>query len=325
MLVSKTPLRVSFCGGGSDLYSFYSQHKGAVISTSIDKYIYITANKKFDSEIRCSYSKTENIKSANDIEHPIIRETLKLLNINTGIEITTVADIPSAGGGLGSSSSFTVGLVNALNSYLNKDITVEKLAEMACKIEIELCKEPIGKQDQYAAAFGGLNLFEFEKSQNVNVTPIDLSEDYLEHLNKMMLVFYTGISRRAKTVLTDQNDSLKKDTQKQERMKSMVDLAYDFKNALESERTDDLGAILMRNWELKKSMSEKITNDQINSIVEKGIQNGAIGAKLLGAGAGGFVMFLIPEARQNRVIQSLSDLKIFECNFSKKGTEIFKL
>ncbi|HEY1754103.1 MAG TPA: hypothetical protein VGG72_01810 [Bryobacteraceae bacterium] len=208
MIISQTPLRMSFAGGGSDLPAFYRKFGGAVVSTAIDKYVYVAVNKKFDDAIRISYSRTEEVQSVDMVEHALVREALRCLNIDGGIEITSVADIPSRGTGLGSSSSFTVGLLHALHAYRSRYVSREQLGEESCRVEIERCGERIGKQDQYAAAFGGLNFIRFERDDTVTVTPILCDREFLERFDRSMIVFYSGLTRSAKTILDRQSDAM---------------------------------------------------------------------------------------------------------------------
>ena len=225
MIVTRTPLRMSFAGGGSDIKAFYQKNGGAVISTSIDKYIYICLNKKFDGRFRLSYSKTEHTESVNDLQHPLVRESLKMLKISDGLEMASIADIPSKGTGLGSSSAFTVGLLHALMRYKNKKIRKEKLAELACEIEINKCDEPIGKQDQYASAFGDLNFIQFLQNDQVKIQKINCSESIRSSLEERILVFYTGITRNSSDILDQQTKNLKND-EKISVMKKMVALSF---------------------------------------------------------------------------------------------------
>src|SRR5882757_8809754 len=208
MIISKTPLRMSFVGGGSDLSVFYRKYGGAVVSTAINKFVYVTVNKKFDDRIRLSYSKTEDAKSAEKIKHPLVREALQMLGIRGGVEITSIADIPGKGTGLGSSSSFTVGLLNALHAFADRYASAEKLAQESCTIEIERCGEPIGKQDQYAAAFGGFSFIQFNPNDSVSVEPIICQRETMRQLEKNLVVFYTGITRSASAILKTQSNAV---------------------------------------------------------------------------------------------------------------------
>ncbi len=322
MIVSKTPLRMSFIGGGSDLPAYYIKNKGAVISTSIKKYVYIALHPKFDNKFRLSYSKTEDVTDIKDIEHPLFRETLDFLEIKNGLEISSMADIPSKGSGLGSSSSFTVGLLNALYAYKNINPTKSMLAEQACNIEIIRCGEKIGKQDQYAASFGGLNLIEFNQNGSVDVNPLNADIEFIDEFEKNIIVFFTGITRKASTILVQQSKNIKNSDTKTKILEKMVDLCYVFKNEVENNDIKNLGKILDENWNLKKSLVEKITNPTIEEIYSIAKNNGAAGGKLLGAGNGGFVMFIANPKYHNQIRNKLSNLKEVNFKFDSFGSEI---
>lgn len=322
MIVSKTPLRMSFIGGGSDLPAYYIKNKGAVISTSIKKYVYIALHPKFDNKFRLSYSKTEDVTDIKDIEHPLFRETLDFFEIKNGLEISSMADIPSKGSGLGSSSSFTVGLLNALYAYKNINPTKSMLAEQACNIEIIRCGEKIGKQDQYAASFGGLNLIEFNQNGSVDVNPLNADIEFIDEFEKNIIVFFTGITRKASSILVQQSKNIKNSDTKTKILEKMVDLCYVFKNEVENNDIKNLGKILDENWNLKKSLVEKITNPTIEEIYSIAKNNGAAGGKLLGAGNGGFVMFIANPKYHNQIRNKLSNLKEVNFKFDSFGSEI---
>jgi D-glycero-alpha-D-manno-heptose-7-phosphate kinase len=321
MIVSKTPLRMSFVGGGSDLPAYYNYDEGAVLSTTIDKYMYIIVNSKFDGNIRLSYSITEDVDNVDKIKHPIVRNTLKMLEIPGGIEIASMADIPSKGSGLGSSSSYTVGLLNALYVYKKNYINREDLGKLACHVEIDLCKEPIGKQDQYIAAFGGLNLIRFYSDESVSVEPIICKPEIVKKLEESILIFYTGRTRSASTLLREQSKSMDNSV-KRTLIKEMVKLAFDLKYILENEDLDSVGELLDKNWRLKSQLVSGISDIQIDDWYQRGIKAGAKGGKLLGAGYGGFLMFFVPLEKQANVIKALSDLKIIPFSFDNSGSEI---
>jgi len=321
MIVSKTPFRMSFVGGGSDMSSFYREDLGAVLSTSIDKYMYVTVNKKFDGGIRVSYSKVEEVESIDLIEHPIVRESLKLAGIHGGIEIASMADIPGRGTGLGSSSSYAVGLLNAINAYKNQYASKKTLAEQACDIEINKCGEPIGKQDQYAASYGGLNLIQFYADERVSVTPLICKPKIIQEIEKSILIFYTGRTRSASSILVDQSERLMTSNTKLV-MKKMVQLVFDLKANIESGLIQNFGEILHENWTLKKQLSPGITDTEIDEWYEKGINAGASGGKLLGAGSGGFLMFFAPEDKHQEICRTLSFLRPIKIGFDKVGTQI---
>ena len=313
---------MSFVGGGSDLPSFYMKHGGAVLSTTIDKYIYINVNKKFDNGIRIAYSKTEEVESIHNIEHKLVKATMDLLEITGGIEITSIADIPSKGTGLGSSSSFTIGLLNALNAYKGNFSSNEFLGEQSCKIEIDICGEPIGKQDQYAAAFGGFNLIEFKKNGEVIVKPIITKTETLLEIEQNLIVFYTGLTRNASSILKEQNDRIQNNDLKATNLLKMVDLTYVLYNEIQNNNTKVFGEILHENWELKKELSNGISNTFIDECYTAAINSGALGGKILGAGAGGFLLFYVEKNKQKSVINSLSKLKQVNFSFENNGSQI---
>ena len=321
MIVSKTPLRMSFVGGGSDLPAYYNYDEGAVLSTTIDKYMYIIVNSKFDGNIRLSYSITEDVDNVDKIIHPIVRNTLKMLEMPGGIEIASMADIPSKGSGLGSSSSYTVGLLNALYAYKKNYINREDLGKLACHVEIDLCKEPIGKQDQYIAAFGGLNLIRFYSDESVSVEPVICKPEIVDKLQESILIFYTGRTRSASTLLRKQSKSMD-NSLKRTLIKEMVKLAFDLKYILENEDLDSVGELLDKNWRLKSQLVSGISDIQIDDWYQRGIKAGAKGGKLLGAGYGGFLMFFVPLEKQTNVIKALSDLKTIPFSFDNSGSEI---
>jgi D-glycero-alpha-D-manno-heptose-7-phosphate kinase len=321
MIVSKTPLRMSFVGGGSDLPAFYLEELGAVLSTSIDKYIYICVNKKFDGRIRISYTRTEDVEHRLQVEHPLVREALDLVGIEGGVEIASMADIPSRGSGLGSSSTYTVGLLNALYAYRNQFASKEDLARQACEIEIDRCGEPIGKQDQYAAAYGGLNLIRFHPDDSVSVDPVICKPSLLQDLEDSILVFFTGRTRSASAVLTKQSAALQA-ADNRLLMRRMVQLAFEMKSQLESGTLDHFGDLLDENWRLKSQLSAGISDPQIDSWYATGIANGALGGKLLGAGNGGFIMFYAPEEKHPQIKAALSELEPVKFRFDRAGAQI---
>jgi D-glycero-alpha-D-manno-heptose-7-phosphate kinase len=321
MIISKTPLRMSWVGGGSDLPAFYKEEMGAVLSTTINKYVYIALNKKFDNKIRLNYSKTEEVDSIDEIEHPLFREALKLTNSVSGIEIASMADIPSGGTGLGSSSSFTVGLLNAL--YANKSLYTsnKKLANEACEIEIDKCNEPIGKQDQYAAAFGGINLIKFHPNEDVTVEPVLCNSRLVKSIEAHTLVFYTGQTRSASEILLKQGKALNS-PDKKIIVRKMVNLVFDLKQELDNNSLDNFGSILHENWMLKSEISKSISNSFIDEIYLTGLKNGAIGGKILGAGNGGFLMFFAPPESHVKICKALNKLQNVEFLIESNGSQI---
>lgn len=319
MIISKTPFRISFCGGGTDFFDFHKDSPGAVASTAIDKFMYITVNKKFDNEIRVSYSKTENVKHVDEIEHPLVREAMKMTGITEGVEITSMADIPSKGTGLGSSSSFLVGLLNALYAYKGEHKSAEFLAQKACQIEIGILKEPIGKQDQYIAAYGGLNLIKFNPDGSVFIEPIICKNHVKNALQENLLLLYTGISRKANEILHEQKKNTKN---KRNVLSKMATLAEEAAKAINQGDIEKFGRLLHKNWLYKKSLASSITNPTIEKYYQKALKAGAIGGKILGAGGGGFLLLYCEKEKQKKVLSALNDMTLTKFEFEPQGSRI---
>ena len=319
MIISKTPFRVSFCGGGTDLKEYYSKKQGSVVSTAIDKYMYINVKDFFDRDkIFLKYSRTELVKNVDRIKHPIIREALKLTGIVRGVEISSMADIPSASG-LGSSSAFTIGLLNALHAHLGEHKSPENLAKEACKIEIDILKEPIGKQDQYISAHGGFRHIRFNHDGNVSSEIIMIPKSLREELESNFLLFYTGIARKASDILSEQ----KKNTgNKMELLDKMRELSFELKESLIKKDITRFGELLNKNWEYKKNLASKITNPLIDRYYNLALKSGALGGKILGAGGGGFLLFYCEHNKQNSVIKNLKSLRHVPFGFESQGTRI---
>ena len=298
MIITKTPLRVSFTGGGTDLPEYYTKNGGAVVSCGINKYIYITVNKKFDDKIRASYSKTEIVDEVKDLHHELIRECMKLVGIKGGIEITSIADIPS-GTGLGSSSAFTVGLLNALHTYNGYTPSAEELARQACEVEISILKHPIGKQDQYAAAYGGTNYFKFNQDGSVERRRIYLDDSDARLMRQKLLLLYTGITRDANTILTEQKQNTASKLETLDFMKNQAGEMY--RELTENGFTEHFGKMLHEGWLRKRQLASAISSGPINDLYQKAIEAGAVGGKLLGAGGGGFLLFYCDEDKQGAV------------------------
>lgn len=322
MIISKTPLRMSFLGGGSDFSVFYKNNKGAVLTAAIDKFIYINVNRKFDRGIRIAYSKNEEVNSIDEIEHRLVKEALRLYKIQGGIEITTIADIPSKGTGLGSSSSFTVGLIHALNTFIGKSLSSQELSEDSCKIEIDICQEPIGKQDQYIASYGGFNLIEFNPDESVIVRPVQCNIGTLKKIENNILLFYTGITRSASDILIKQKMEVASNKAKQDILKKMVNLAYISFNEIQNNNTDTFGEILHEGWCLKKSITSEISSVDIDYWYDLAIKAGAQGGKILGAGAGGFLMLYAPTDKHESIRLALHTLKFVPVSFESIGCRI---
>lgn len=323
MIIARTPVRISLGGGGTDLASYYCKYGGFLIAAAIDKYIFITVNKRFEDSIRVSYSKTEIVDKVEEIQHPIVREALKLLGYDGSLEITTIADVP-ANTGLGTSSSFTVGLLNALHTYKRESITAKALAEEACRIEIDILGEPVGKQDQYMAAFGGITCLTFSKNGEVTVTPLNISPDIIEELERHIMLFYTGIRRNSADVLSGQNNASQRDDKKViENLHKIKEIGEEAKIALESGNVHRFGELLHTHWQSKKNLSHKVSRPEIDRWYALARQNGALGGKIMGAGGGGFFMFYV-EGNKNRLRQAMrrENLREMRFKFDIEGSKV---
>lgn len=320
MIISRTPFRISFAGGGSDLPSFYRREPGAVLSTSIDKYMYIAIHPFFDkNRIQLKYSRTELVDEISGIKHPIFREVLDMYNLK-GVDINSIADVPS-GTGLGSSSSFTVGLLNAVRAYLGKATSGHKLGEMACDVEINKVGSLIGKQDQFAAACGGLNFISFYGDESVNVEKIIMNPQKKNELDENLIMLYIGGEHSANKILKSQQAAINEDS-KFNTQKKMVDLANNLKVSLENNNIDDFGQILNEGWKLKKSLTSGISSSRIDDIYAKGLSAGALGGKLLGAGGAGFILFYCPKERQEEFRKEMSTYSEMRFHFDNFGSKI---
>lgn len=319
MIITKTPFRVSFCGGGSDISDFYKEYGGCVLSTTINRYMYITLHPYFDEKkTALKYSKNEIVDNVKDIEHSIFRTVLLDKKIS-GVEISSTADVPS-GTGLGSSSSFTVGLLHTLYCYIGKYVSKEELAEEACNVEICKLGNPIGKQDQYAASYGGLNFISFRKDESVSVNPIITKTDTLNNLQDNLIMFYTGLKHDANQILREQKKNISKESMINNLLK-MCELTKSMKRSLENNDLSDFGDILNESWIRKKELSGSITNNIIDDIYSAAIENGAVGGKLLGAGGGGFFLFYCPKDKQKKLKEVLK-LKQLDFKFEHDGSSV---
>lgn len=305
MIITKTPLRISLVGGGTDIPEFYLRNGGAVISMAIDKYIYVMVNKKFDGGVRVSYSVTENVNEPEELKHDIVRESLKLFQVFDGIEVVSIADIPGGGSGLGSSSSFAVGLNYALQKYTGKSTNYHPsvFAENAYKVERELCKHPVGKQDHFAAAYGGFRYYEFNKDDSVYVSPIRLTEDKLDELKSKLMLFWIGKTRHANKILADQARAIKENIDTENNAAAMYDCAIDMHHDLINNDISRLGEFLHKNWELKKQLALGITTKEIDIYYDMAMDAGAEGGKLCGAGGSGFLLFYAPVDKHKDIEQ----------------------
>ena len=323
MIIARSPLRISLGGGGTDIPSYYQEHEGFLLAAAIDRYVYVTVMRPFTEGIYLKYSEIEQVAQVVNVKHPIIREVLGELELRTPqVEITTLADIPS-GTGLGSSGSFTTALIKALYAHYRKNINAEQLAQMACKIEIEKLGEPIGKQDQYIAAYGGITEFRFHKDGSVSATPLNLSVQTVHDLEDNLLLFFTGISRSASSILKDQDDRSKAlDSKMFDNLHFTKDLGQRSKAALLQGDTEKFGKLMHEHWEHKKSRSNGMTNSFIDDAYNKAIQAGAAGGKLVGAGGGGFLMFYAND--KDKLRQKMTEIGLEEVRFQFdfEGTKV---
>ena len=323
MIISRTPIRISFVGGGTDIANFYRQYGGAVISTAIDKYISVCITKGQNSQIAVNTpDHCETVSDLDHIQHPLIREAVRKTGVTGGISITVTSDVPSRGCGLGSSSALTVGLLNALYAYQGIEMPVEILAQQACEIEIDRLKQPIGKQDQYIASYGGLRRIQFNKDESVNTQDIPVTPETIACLEDNFTLFYTGIQRRAETILHDQKRAASPQMLLQ--MRELVPAFHDV--LVKGNRggcLDEVGHLLHRAWKLKRSLCDSISNPTLDTIYERAIAAGALGGKILGAGGGGYFLFYVPTERQRVVTTALSYFGLSQLgfHFEPKGSQ----
>ncbi len=323
MIITRSPLRITLGGGGTDLPSYYLQHEGFLIAAAIDRYIYITIHQTFIDELIVKYSKLEKVMTLDELEHPIVREALKLVGQSpTGLEITSMADIP-AGTGLGSSGSFTTALLKALHALKRNLIHPRELAEQACHIEIDLLKEPIGKQDQYIAAFGGVTCFNFRKDGSVDATPLKIDEETKHNLEDSLVMFFTGYSRKAGSILKEQDDKTKKaDSDMVQNLHFVKDLGLRSWDALESGHLDGFGKLMDEHWQHKKRRSGGMSNPKIDEWYELAMKSGATGGKLIGAGGGGFLLFHAKDKTKLRHAMIGAGMREVRFRFDYEGTKI---
>jgi D-glycero-alpha-D-manno-heptose-7-phosphate kinase len=319
MIITATPLRISFVGGGTDFEDFYKQHPGMVVSTAINKYVYVIVNERFEKNIRVSYSKTEIADNVNLIEHAVIREAMKLTGVDNGIEIVTIADVPGKGTGLGSSSSLAVGLLNALYALKGKKKSPEELFNDAYKLEKEILGQSCGKQDQYIAAHGGLRQIVFYPDERVETEEIILDDNVKNELDSNLLLFYTGMTRKSSDIQDEQQRNTKNNL---ESLMKIHDLAKMLKVELNNQRIEKIGEFLHKNWLEKKKLAPQISDSWLDTIYQRALENGASGGKICGAGGGGFFLFHCLPANKNKLKDALQDLQELEFKFEPKGSEI---
>ena len=321
MIITRTPFRVSFAGGGSDLPSFYRRHEGCVLSMTINKYMYVSIHPTFNrDETVVKYSRTEIVRDVREIQHPIARQLLLDYGMD-GVEIVSTADVPS-GTGLSTSSAYTVGLIHALSAFQGKLRSQERIAREACELEIEKLGEPIGKQDQYGTAIGGLKFIRFKSDDTVEVEPLSVSRRTLEELEGNLLLFYTGLTHSAGEILQEQSKNVASEDQKYQNLVRMTQLAYEMRESVVTGNLDLFGQILNKNWLLKRELASSISNDRISKYYDLAMDSGALGGKLLGAGGGGFLLFYCPKDRQKRLRSALSDLWELPFAMETSGTKI---
>lgn len=319
MVISQTPLRISLCGGGTDFKNYYEQNEGFVVSAAIDKYVFVIVKERFDELVYVDYSKKEIVSSSDEIQHDLVREAARKVGLQKGFEVSMLADIPSEGSGLGSSSSIIVGLLNAFYTFKGKQITAGQLAREACEIEIDILHKPIGKQDQYIAAYGGLTSFRFKKDDSVEVIPVEMDNGSTRKLGSNLLLFFTNVTRQSTSILMEQNARIGENIEFHNKIKN---LAIDAFNYLKQGKIDKIGGILKENWELKKKLSSNITNSDIEEMHKTAMENGSIGAKISGAGGGGFLLCYCKRNDQERLREAFAKYREMPFLLEQHGSKI---
>ncbi len=319
MIITQTPLRIGLLGGGTDLPSYYREHGGRVINCALDKYIYVIVKQRFDDDIYVNYSKKEIVTRVEDLEHELVREAMVVTGVAGGVEITTLADIPSSGSGLGSSSAVTVGLLQALFAYQGRQVSAAQLAELACEIEIERCHKPIGKQDQYIAAYGGIRDLRFGPGEDVVAEEIILPAADRRRLQEQIMLFYTGITRSATPILAEQNANV---AATQPQLDLLRDLAGFAAERLRDSDVDAIGPAIRESWEAKRKLASGVSSDQIDRAVSRALDAGASGAKLTGAGGGGFLLVICPMESQRAVRRSLAGMQELPIRLDRHGSRV---
>jgi D-glycero-alpha-D-manno-heptose-7-phosphate kinase len=319
MIITQTPLRVSFAGGGTDLAVYYGQREGYVVSTAIDKLAYVIVKERFDDDIYLNYMRKEIVQDVDAIQHELIREAMKMTGVDRGVEVTLLSDVPSQGSGLGSSSSFTVGLLNAFYAYLGKQVTAEQLAREACEIEIERLQKPIGKQDQYIAAYGGLRAFRFRTDERVDVEELDVDREHVRQLGTCLRLYFTGKTRKADKILSEQKQQT---GDRLAELDGIKELAEQLKPELEAGKLDRLGEVLHANWELKRKLAAGISLPEIEEMYERARAHGALGGKISGAGGGGFLLTYCPPEHHTRLAEGMRDYRFLPFQLERDGSKV---
>jgi D-glycero-alpha-D-manno-heptose-7-phosphate kinase len=319
VIITQTPLRIGLVGGGTDLPGYYREHGGRVLNAAIDKYVYVIVKQRFDEDIYVNYSTKEIVSRVEDLQHDLVREAMHMAGVRGGVEITTLADIPSAGSGLGSSSSVTVGLLHALFAYQGRQVTAEELADRACAIEIDRCRKPIGKQDQYAAAFGGICDIHFGPGDRVFVDQLKLAPQVRRSVQSELLLFYTGITRKADVILGEQTANI---SDRLPQLHQLRDLAGEAAYGLRAGDVDALGVAMNKSWQAKRALASGVSTTEIDEAVEVALAAGATGAKVTGAGGGGFLLVVCPLEYQREVREHLSHMKELPINLDPFGSRV---
>ncbi len=319
MIITQTPLRVSLFGGGTDFRDFYLNESGAVLSLGIDKYVYVIVKERFDEKIYINYSKKEIVDNIDEVKHDLVREAMRKTGIIGGVEITTLADVPSEGSGLGSSSSVTVGLLNAFYTYQGEQVPLERLAREACEIEIDIIGKPIGIQDQYIAAYGNMRFFEFQRNGEVTVEKLPLTEEQKRQLASNLLLYFTKKTRSSTDVLTEQKKNI---SVRLEELRKLRDMAYEAKKYIINGSVDRIGNLLHQSWQEKKKLASNISTSEIDEFYEKALKAGAIGGKIAGAGSGGFLLLYCPREKQNAVRDALKGYRELPFLLSRDGSKV---
>jgi D-glycero-alpha-D-manno-heptose-7-phosphate kinase len=319
MIITQTPLRVSFAGGGTDFADFYEKHGGCVVSTAIDKFVYCVVKERFDDKIYVNYSKKEIVDSIDQLEHELVREAMRKTGVTKAVEISFLSDIPAEGSGLGSSSSVTVGVLNALYHFAGETPTSEQLAREACEIEIDILGKPIGVQDQYIAAYGGLRCFQFGPGPGIQVSSLKVSRTVLADMDNMLMMFFTGKTRQAASILSEQKSNI---AQKADVLREMTQQAHEVRRMLEAGDVAGLGQLLHRGWEAKRKLARGVSNNEMDEVYERAVKAGALGGKISGAGGGGFFLLCVPSDKRQAVRHALANLQEMPFRLERGGSRI---
>ncbi len=319
MIVTQTPLRISFFGGGTDFHRYFLDEGGCVLSTAIDKYIFVIVKERFDEKIRVGYTRTELVDALDQVEHELVRETLRKTGVASRIEVATMGDIPAHGSGLGSSSTVTVGLLNALHTYVGDPQPLAVLAAQACEIEIDVLGKPIGVQDQYIVAFGGQRFITFGQDGTITLEPLRVEPAVLQRLNASLMLFYTNVARKAETILAEQVQNI---TDRRPILRAMKEMAVTARRTLEAGDLDDFGALLHEGWLYKQRLASQVGNPMLNGLYDAARRAGALGGKITGAGGGGYLLLYCPPERQDAVRAALYPLPELPFRFERDGTKV---